>query len=84
MRDGDHGALAPAAITGGARRGPALAPVRAACRLCGFTVRGFLNGGACVLQVDGRALQSSCRAAACGGEHACAGLREAVRAARRP
>ncbi len=82
MRDRVQGA--PAGSAGGARRvrGPALAPVRAACRLCGFSVRGFLNGTTCVLQVDGRALRSACRrsachhaAASCGEEHACAGLR---------
>ncbi|SFU42147.1 hypothetical protein SAMN02799631_00601 [Methylobacterium sp. 174MFSha1.1] len=62
---------------------PALAPVHAACRRCGFSVHGFLNGTTCVLQIDGRTLQAACEAA--GSEaHACAGLREAVRAARRP
>lgn len=66
----------------GARR-PALVPVRAACRLCGFSVHGFLAGTTCVLRIDGRALQAACEAA--GGEApVCAGLREAVRAARRP
>ncbi|AWN49324.1 hypothetical protein DK419_25705 [Methylobacterium terrae] len=73
--------------------------MRAACRLCGFPVRGFLNGTTCVLQVDGRALRDSCREAAgacreaagacreaagdCRDQHACAGLQEAVRAARK-
>jgi hypothetical protein len=66
----------------GARR-PVLAPVRAACRLCGFSVRGFLNGTTCVLRIDRQALQAAC-ASAGGGAPACAGLREAVRAARRP
>ncbi|TNC12385.1 hypothetical protein FF100_16300 [Methylobacterium terricola] len=76
------------AATGGSRRPdgaqrtalahPALAHVRAACRLCGVPVHGFLNGTTCVLQVDGRALQASCR----GEAQACPGLREAVRAAR--
>ncbi|WP_133123618.1 hypothetical protein [Methylobacterium frigidaeris] len=60
-------------------RWPALCRVRAACRSCGFSVHGFLGGTTCVLQVDKRALQ-----AACGEAHACAGLQEAVRAARRP
>ncbi|WP_156311881.1 hypothetical protein [Methylobacterium platani] len=71
---------------GDLRRAP-LCPVRAACRLCGFPVRGFLAGTTCVLQVDDRALRAACREAADGagrGEHACAGLQEAVRAARRP
>lgn len=84
MRDEVHGGLAPAAMAGGARRvrGPALAQVRAACRFCGFSVRGFLNGTTCVLQVDERALHAACREAPGGEEHACAGLQEAVRAAR--
>ena len=73
---------------GNAVRRPALRRVRAACRLCGFSVRGFLNGTTCVLQVDGRALRAACRAGglpgACRGARTCAGLQEAVRAARRP
>ena len=86
MGDEVHGALAPAAIAGGDRRvrGPALAQVRAACRFCGFSVRGFLNGNTCVLQVDGRALHAVCREGPGGEEHACAGLQEAVRTARQP
>ncbi|KMO30844.1 hypothetical protein VQ02_27355 [Methylobacterium variabile] len=94
--DGVHDRLARAAATGALRRAgapgdgarPALCRVRAACRLCGFSVHGFLNGMTCVLQVDGRALRDACREAGapdgCGLARACAGLQEAVRAARRP
>ncbi len=86
--DGCHDRLAHAAATGRLRRvpsrgdearRPALCRVCATCPRCGFCVRGFLNGTTCVLQVDGRALR-----AVCGEAHACAGLQEAVRAARRP
>ncbi|TGD98029.1 hypothetical protein [Methylobacterium nonmethylotrophicum] len=93
--DGGHGRRASADVVrcvGGATatRGGQLAlrRVRAACRLCGFSIRGFLNGTTCVLQVEGRALRAACREAgtpgACGVARACAGLQEAVRAARRP
>ena len=69
--DGVHDRLARAAATGALRRAgapgdgarPALRRVRAACRLCGFSVHGFLNGMTCVLQVDGRALRDACREA---------------------
>ncbi|UHC14490.1 hypothetical protein LRS73_18260 [Methylobacterium currus] len=86
--DGRHDRLAQIAASGGLRRvrsrgdearRPALCRVRATCPWCGFCVHGFLNGTTCVLQVDGRALR-----AVCGEAHACAGLQEAVRAARRP
>ncbi|MBK3400036.1 MULTISPECIES: hypothetical protein [Methylobacterium] len=59
---------------------PALCRVQAACRLCGFPVRGFRHGTTCVLRIDRLALHSACR----GAEHACPGLQEAVRAARCP
>ena len=91
MRDEVHGGLAPAAVAGGPRRirgqaptRAAMAHVRAACRFCGFSVRGFLTGTTCVLQVDGRALHAACREGPGGEEHTCAGLQEAVRAARHP